>query len=207
MKLDVHVFAVVRLKCVGIEAESHEAGVRKAMERFDDLHRVFDTQNMRTLPEGIADVEFAEEFSHFLVDDAGAESFDGSTWHDAEGQSEPFVVEQPLTAQELRQHIDADGRLRLAVPVSLAELYGCQGIDALNDLVDARLCGEGVHGCLSDVSYRLLRVEPDERVLIEVEAATDELQFEGDENSDQAAIEDRDRRAGLYGPEYSGEKF
>jgi hypothetical protein len=43
------------------------------MERFDDLYRVFSTENIRTLPDGIADIEFAEEFSHFLVDDTGDE--------------------------------------------------------------------------------------------------------------------------------------
>jgi hypothetical protein len=178
MNLDVHIFAVVRLKCAGIEAESHEAGVRKAKECFDDLYRLFDTDNIRTLPAGIADVEFAEEFSHFLVDDAGADNHDGSTWHDAEGKPEPFVVHEPLTAEQFRQQIAVDGRVRLAIPVSLEELHDCRGSDGLNDLVDAKLYGAGVRGCLTDMSYRPLRIESDERVLVEVEAATEELQLE-----------------------------
>jgi hypothetical protein len=179
MKLNVHAFALVRLKCAGIEAESHEAGVRKALERFDDLNRVFETANIRALPDGIVEVEFAEECTHFLVDDAGVENHDGSTWHDAKGDFEPFIVEQPLTAKQFRRHIGADGRVRLAIPVSLDELYNCRGIDAFNDLVDARLYGEGVHGCLTDLMYRPLRVLETEQVLIDIIARTEELVLDG----------------------------
>ena len=93
--------------------------------------------------------------------------------------TEPFVVHQPLTARLFRQHIGADGRVRLAILVSLDELYDCRGIDGFNDLADARINGAGVHGCLTDMSYRPLRVAPDERVLIEVDAATEDLELDG----------------------------
>ena len=85
MKHDVHLFAVVRVKCPGIEAESHDDAVKKAMEQFHELYELFETRNLRHLPEGITEVEFGEEFSHFLVDDAGSEDFSDSTWHDAKG--------------------------------------------------------------------------------------------------------------------------
>ena len=94
MKHDVHLFCVVRVKCAGVEAESHDEAVKKAMEQFHDLYDLFETRNFRRMPEGITDVEFGEEFSHFLVDEAGAEDFSDSTWHDAKG------VELPGTGKE-----------------------------------------------------------------------------------------------------------
>jgi len=191
MKHDVHLFCLVRVKCGGIDAESHDAAAKKAMERFHDLYGLFETGNFRRMPDGMTDVEFGEEFSHSLVDEAdlsrrsngqtGAEADDPehgrSTWHDAKGETEPFVVEKPLSALEFRDLMDADGHVRLAIPVSLDELHGCGDIDAFNDLVDARLYGDGVHGCLTDLVYRPLRVE-DGRVVIEVNAATEELELE-----------------------------
>ena len=191
MKHNVHLFCLVRVKCPGIEAESHDAAAKKAMERFHDLYGLFETANFRHLPEGMTDVEFGEEFSHFLVDEAdlsrrsngqtGAEADDTehgrSTWHDAKGDAEPFVVEKPLSAREIRDLMDADGRVWLAISVSLDELHGCGDIDAFNELVDARLYGDGVHGCLTDLVYRPLRVE-DDRVVVEINAATEELELE-----------------------------
>jgi len=191
MKHDVHLFCVVRVKCTDIEAESHDAAAKKAMERFHDLYGLFDTANFRQLPEGMTDVEFGEEFSHSLVDEAdlsrrsngqtGAEADDPeherSSWHDAKGDAEPFVVEKPLSAREFRERIDADGHVRLALSVSLDDLLNCGDIDAFNELVDSRLYGDGVHGCLTDLVYRPLRVEND-RVVIEINAATEELELE-----------------------------
>ena len=184
MTHDVHLFCLVRVKCAGIEAESHDAAAKKAMERFHDLYGLFETANFRQLPEGMTDVEFGEEFSHFLVDEAGAEDFSGSTWHDAKGDSEPFVVEKQLSAREFQDRIDADGHVRLAIAVSLDELHGCGDIDAFNELVDARLYGDGVHGCLTDLVYRPLRVEND-RVVVEINAATEELDLEGAEEREE----------------------
>ena len=177
MTHDVHLFCLVRVKCAGIEAESHDAAAKKAMERFHDLYELFETANFRRLPEGMMEVEFGEEFSHFLVDDAGAEDFSGSTCHDAKGDAEPFVVEKPLSAREFRDRIHADGHVRLALAVPLVELHGCGDIDAFNELVDSRLYGDGVHGCLTDLVYRPLRVEND-RVVVGINAATEELELE-----------------------------
>ena len=104
-----------------------------------------------------------------------------STRHDAKGNTELLVVKQPLSAQEFRDRIDADGRVRLAIAVSLQELHGCGDVDAFNELVDSRLNGAGVHGCLTDLVYRPLRVDAD-RVVVEVDADTEELELEiGDE--------------------------
>ena len=177
MKHDVHLFCLVRVKCADIEAESHDAAAKKAMEEFHDLYGLFETANFRQLPDGMTDVEFGEEFSHSLVDEVDDTEHGRSTWHDAKGEPEPFVVEKPLSAQEFRDLMEADGHVRLAIPVSLDELHGCGDIDAFNELVDARLYGDGVHGCLTDLVYRPLRVEND-RVVIEVTAATEELELE-----------------------------
>ena len=117
------------------------------------------------------------------MDEADDPEHERSTWHDAKGTAEPFVVEKPLSALEFRDLIDAEGHVRLAISVSLDELHGCGDIDAFNDLVDARLYGDGVHGCLTDLVYRPLRVE-DDRVVIEVNAATEELELEDAEKEE-----------------------
>jgi len=178
MKHDVHIFALVRVKRAGIEAESHDDAVKKAMEQFHDLYDLFETRNIRRLPDGMTDVEFGEEFSHFMVDEADDPEHERSTWHNAKGDTEPFVVEKPLSAREFRDRVGADGRVRLAIAVSLDELHNCGDVDAFNELVDSRLYGDGVRGCLTDIGYRPLRVEED-RVVIEVDAATEELEIEG----------------------------
>jgi hypothetical protein len=103
---------------------------------------------------------------------------DESNQRAARDNSEPFIVTEPLSAQQFRQHIEADGRVRLAIPLSLDELYDCRGIDGFNDLVGTRLYGDGVHGCLTDMMYRPLRVMEDERVLIDIIARTEELELE-----------------------------
>jgi len=180
MKHDVHLFCLVRVKCGGIEADSHDEAARKAMERFHDLYGFFDTTNFQRLPEEITDTEFGEEFSHALVDEVDDPEHERSSWHDAKGDSAPFVVEKPLSAQEFRDLIDAGGHVRLAISVSLDELHGYGDIDAFNEQVDAKLYGDGVHGCLTELVYRALRVEND-RVVIEINAATEELGLEIEE--------------------------
>jgi hypothetical protein len=52
---------------------------------WEALYQTFSNANLRCLPEGVSDVEFAEEYSHFLVDEHGDQEFTRSTWHDAEG--------------------------------------------------------------------------------------------------------------------------
>jgi len=146
------------------------------MEQFNELYDLFETANIRRMPEGVTAVEFGEEISHFLVDEADDPEFAKCTWHDATGHTEPFVVEKPLSAQEFRDLIAANGRVRLAIAVSLDELHSGDA-DAFNELVDARLYGAGVRGCLTDLVCRPLRVEND-RVVIDIDAATEGLVLE-----------------------------
>ena len=88
-----------------------------------------------------------------------------------------IIIRAPLSAGQLQQHIQ-DGRVRLALPVTMDELLGCQDRDGFHDLVDARVCGEGVHGCFADLQFRALGVMPGNQILIEVEASTEDLQLD-----------------------------
>jgi hypothetical protein len=89
MKHDVHAFCLVRVKRAGIDADNHDDAVEKAMEQFQDFYDLFNTRNIRTLPDGVIDVEFGEEFSHFLVDEKGDQEFARSTWHEGKGVELP----------------------------------------------------------------------------------------------------------------------
>ena len=68
-RFDVHLFPVVRLRVPGVEAESPQAAIEKALEQTD-LHSRFAGD----------DGEYAEELSHFLVDAAGDEQYEQSRW-------------------------------------------------------------------------------------------------------------------------------
>ena len=75
------------------------------------------------------------------------------------------LVEDGVVEQELVDEANAKFRGVLHV------------FEAINELVDARLYGDGVHGCLTDLVYRPLRVEND-RVVVGINAATEELELE-----------------------------
>jgi len=94
MKHVVHLFVIVRLNQEGIEAESHEQAVHVAQGLFDDLYCTFQRNNVRYLPEGVTDIEFGEEFSHFLVDEENDPEHEKSTWHDAYGNVTQFDEEK-----------------------------------------------------------------------------------------------------------------
>lgn len=97
MKHDVHVFAIVRVKIENVEAESQTEAIDKA-EKAVDFHRLLH-QSDRSLAaysrdwygtSGIAVtcVEFAEECSHYLVDEAGDEEYARSKWYQSDGRTE-----------------------------------------------------------------------------------------------------------------------
>ena len=75
-KFDVHVYANVRLKVKGIEAESHE----KAIDQVEDMdfHEIFDNDH----PIEGEHVEWAEETLGFLVDglDDQGDLVDKNSW-------------------------------------------------------------------------------------------------------------------------------
>ena len=90
------------------------------------------------------------------------------------------VISRPLSARQFRKRIQANGRVRLCIKVRLRDLIACDGIDAFNELVDERLYGEGVRGCLVDLCFRPVGVRRD-CVIVEVNADTAELEIEGEE--------------------------
>ena len=89
------------------------------------------------------------------------------------------VITRPLSAIKFNRHVRANGRIRLRIKVRLYDLIACAGIDAFNDLVDERLYGKGVRGCLVDLRYRPVGVRKD-CVIIEVDADTSELELEAE---------------------------
>ena len=80
MKYTVHGYEVVRVKVVGIEAESQE----QAIEKYKALTR---TSLARTFgrpmgwPSGLSETEYAGETAYYLVDEEGEEDFEHSHWH------------------------------------------------------------------------------------------------------------------------------
>jgi hypothetical protein len=59
---DVHIYAIVRVKVSGVEADSPENAARKAEEAVD-LHEL-----SRCRIQGAAEVEYAEDIQDFLID-------------------------------------------------------------------------------------------------------------------------------------------
>ena len=84
-KFDIHCFCVVRVKYCGVEADTRELALKIIEEKaMADLHQTFCNENLLNNPEGATDVEFAEEFSHFLVDTRGTETYEDSEWFNAD---------------------------------------------------------------------------------------------------------------------------
>ena len=69
-KCDVHIFAVVRIKVVGVEATDHEDAITKALKIAAPLDTVVGDISHN---DQVTEVEYAEEISHYLVDDVGPE--------------------------------------------------------------------------------------------------------------------------------------
>jgi hypothetical protein len=65
-QFDIHIYAVVRVKVRGVEAENQAAAIARAVREtdlFEEIHR----------PEA----EFSEDISHYLVDIQGDEEYKG----------------------------------------------------------------------------------------------------------------------------------
>ena len=78
-KFHVHVYPIVRIRVSDIVASSYRDAIEKAIDRLppDVLYRRFET----------GDSEYAEEFSHFLVDVAGDKEFLRSQWYQSSQES------------------------------------------------------------------------------------------------------------------------
>ena len=79
---NVHIYAVVRIKVMGVEASGMEQATEKA-ENYADLHRLFNRNHCHNgdevecnLPDmHIEHCEFAEDIVDFLVDEQGDTEF------------------------------------------------------------------------------------------------------------------------------------
>jgi hypothetical protein len=66
-KYNVHIFAVYRVKITDVEATCQTEAIAAAMKQFD--------------PDHPKDPEFAEEVSHYLVDEQGDTEFENSCFY------------------------------------------------------------------------------------------------------------------------------
>jgi hypothetical protein len=85
MKYNVHVFAVVRVKVAGVEADSQTEAIEKARACVD-WYGTFENISVRGkhVPGVHIDAtEFAEEFSHYLVDEQDDPEYNNSQWFDS----------------------------------------------------------------------------------------------------------------------------
>lgn len=98
-KYNVHLYAIVRIKAVDIEAESQTEAINKASEHIhkvggDDLRYLLGYLPPNPL-RGIESVEYAEEIDGFLVDEVGDKDFAKSQWYTGDGKTI-----KPLSAKE-----------------------------------------------------------------------------------------------------------
>ena len=81
-KYHVHCFAIVRVRVPNVTATNPREAIEAATKAVN-WHRVLVDGYNLTLPSGepISDQEFAEEFSHFLVDEADDLECARSAWY------------------------------------------------------------------------------------------------------------------------------
>lgn len=82
MRYRVHAFALIRVKSGPVEADDMPSAIRQFTESVDwyDLCSRMKPRLKETSREGIDDADFAEEFSHYLVDVEGDEGHEESQW-------------------------------------------------------------------------------------------------------------------------------
>ena len=73
---DVHIFAIVRVKVPGVKAKSQIQAIEEARGRVD-FYRLFEL----CAQPGTECVEFAEEFSHYLVDEEDDLEYNATRWY------------------------------------------------------------------------------------------------------------------------------
>lgn len=85
MKYNVHVYEVVRVKVVDVEAESQVDAIKIAVDSYDPKN-LFDCIQARP---PIEEIEWAEETSEYLVDEVGDTEFQNSRWYNASMERKP----------------------------------------------------------------------------------------------------------------------
>ena len=74
-KYNVHAYAVVRVPIKDVEAGSQKEAIDKVADETDFYALL-----------GRGDMEFAEDFDSFLVDEVGDEEYKKSRWYDKHGE-------------------------------------------------------------------------------------------------------------------------
>ncbi len=82
MTHDIHIFAEVRVKVPGIEADSQTEAIKKAQQELVNLYQLFDKES--PLPH-VAHTEWNEEFVGFLVDQANDPNYEQSQFYKPDG--------------------------------------------------------------------------------------------------------------------------
>jgi phosphoribosylanthranilate isomerase len=79
MKYDVHIYATVRVKVCGVEAESQVEAIKNA-EANTNLHELFP---YKTQADG-TETEYAEEVTGYLVDEHGDAEYSRTRYYNAD---------------------------------------------------------------------------------------------------------------------------
>lgn len=83
MLYDVHLFPLVRVK-VRVEADDQTKAIERA-EGQASLHRIFDKDMAND--GAVLETEYAEEISHYLVDETNDDDYMNSHWYAADGKT------------------------------------------------------------------------------------------------------------------------
>ena len=73
---NVHMFTVVRVKVVNVEAENHIEAMEKVDKQVDFNSMFRDVARNET--------EWGEEHSHVLIDEVGDDQYEKSTWYNGD---------------------------------------------------------------------------------------------------------------------------
>jgi hypothetical protein len=80
MKYDVHIYATVRVKVCGVEANSQAEAMKKAEEQTDLYETIGNCPG----------TDYAEEITGFLVDEAGDTEYHKTRYYNQDGKPEPM---------------------------------------------------------------------------------------------------------------------
>lgn len=87
MKYTVWIYATVKVKCEPIEATSQQDAIRLARERLD-LDEALADHVTRLLDDPVEYVEYADEVTGYLVDEAEDPEYERSQAYDGDGNPE-----------------------------------------------------------------------------------------------------------------------
>ena len=79
MKCNVHIYAIVRVKVLGVEANSQE----EAIKRVRDHVNLNDLMNRSHPLSNVEHVEFVDEITGYLVDEQGDQKHERSRFYEA----------------------------------------------------------------------------------------------------------------------------